>query len=244
MIQNLSPHDQFHFIQTKPLSDSCSFAFLKPHLHLVGISTGLLPSQGLHWLGRGWGSAPLLVVTLMLMLRVGTMGFVLPAGSWEKTVLRMDLSPSGIAATPKLGLWCRAFSNYTYSFFLSSPSPCEQRGAQWPLLKNTSTSKILMSSSNLQDSSASEVFLGAILRAFWWYHPWLRPVVAEGATSQCQVLLCSFSYWDKSELWGTDSFPTMQWTSFSLACERSGELLSSCCSPLTQRIPDAQLSHE
>lgn len=145
---------------------------------------------------------------------------------------------------PKLGLWCRAFSNYIYSFSLSSPSPCEQRGAQWPLPKNTSTSKILMSSLNLQDSWVSEELLGAILRAVWWYHPWLRPAIDERATSQCQALLCSFSYWDNSELWGTVTFPTMQWTGFSLSWEMTGELFSSCCSPLTQRIPGARLSYE
>lgn len=65
---------------------------------------------------RGWGSAPLLVGSLMQMLGMGTVGFVLPGGSWEKTALRMDLGPSGIATIPKMGLRCRAFSNYTYSF--------------------------------------------------------------------------------------------------------------------------------
>lgn len=40
------------------------------------------------------------MLVVALMLRVGSVGFVLPGGSREKTAFRMDLSPSGIATTP------------------------------------------------------------------------------------------------------------------------------------------------
>lgn len=91
-----------------------------------------------------------------------------------------------------------------------------------------------MPSPNLQGSPVSEVLLGAVLRAVWWYQPQLRPLLPEGATSRLQALLCSVSYQGSSELWETVTFRTMQWTSFSLTCEKTGELFGSCCSPLTQ----------
>lgn len=167
--------------------------------------------------------------------------------SWKKTAFRVDLFPYGIAS------WdcCVVFSQNILIPF-SATLKCFSRWMElvvfpikpnsWRTMqsamtssKNTSKSKIVMSSFNLWDSPVPEVLLGAFLRAVWWYQLWLRPVIAEGATSQWQALLCSVSC--NSELWGIVTFCTMQWTSFSLVCETTGELFGSFCSPRTQSNP-------